>query len=239
MIKYGSSNIGKIFFGSNTIGKAYLGSQLVYQSGGGPTPPTPTVYDAEVEYLESTGTQYFDLGFIPTQVIAFTIEIYRGNNNLRWDCGAEVGWSSKILRLLIQEGNKQAVWRYGLSNPSGGNITNSSNCVGRLRLVTNGRGATINNLTSGATYNSSASVSSAFDATCNFLLFGINVAGVPDIASVSSGVRLYSATITDSNVNLDLIPVRIGQVGYLYDQNSGTLFQNAGTGSFVLGPDVN
>lgn len=35
-----------------------------------------------------------------------------------------------------------------------------------------------------------------------------------------------------------LIPVRIGQVGYMYDQVYGTFYENAGTGSFVLGPDI-
>ena len=42
----------------------------------------------------------------------------------------------------------------------------------------------------------------------------------------------------DDDLVLDLIPVRIGNVGYLFDRVSGQLFGNAGTGSFVLGPDV-
>lgn len=36
----------------------------------------------------------------------------------------------------------------------------------------------------------------------------------------------------------DYIPVRKGTVGYLYDRVSGALFGNAGTGDFVLGPDI-
>lgn len=36
----------------------------------------------------------------------------------------------------------------------------------------------------------------------------------------------------------DFIPVRVGTVGYMYDRVSGQLFGNAGTGAFVLGPDV-
>ena len=36
---------------------------------------------------------------------------------------------------------------------------------------------------------------------------------------------------------LDLIPVRKGQVGYMYDRVSGQLFGNAGTGDFILGAD--
>ena len=47
--------------------------------------------------------------------------------------------------------------------------------------------------------------------------------------------RLFGAKID----TLDFIPVRKGTVGYLYDRVSGKLFGNAGTGDFVLGPDVN
>ena len=36
----------------------------------------------------------------------------------------------------------------------------------------------------------------------------------------------------------DFIPVRVGQVGYMYDRVSGELFGNDGTGDFILGPDV-
>lgn len=36
----------------------------------------------------------------------------------------------------------------------------------------------------------------------------------------------------------DFIPVRVGQVGYMYDKVSKQLFGNSGTGSFTLGSDV-
>ena len=55
-----------------------------------------------------------------------------------------------------------------------------------------------------------------------------------------SKAKLWWIQITDSNNQLlfDGIPVRAGQVGYLYDRVSGQLFGNSGTGSFVLGNDV-
>ena len=37
---------------------------------------------------------------------------------------------------------------------------------------------------------------------------------------------------------MDLVPVRVGQVGYAYDKVTKTLYPSSGTGSFVLGPDV-
>ena len=44
--------------------------------------------------------------------------------------------------------------------------------------------------------------------------------------------------IYENNVLVqDLVPVRKGNVGYMYDMVSGRIFENAGTGSFILGPD--
>jgi hypothetical protein len=53
------------------------------------------------------------------------------------------------------------------------------------------------------------------------------------------GVRVYLCEIVDENNNLihNYIPVRINNEGYLYDTITETLFNNAGTGSFILGPD--
>lgn len=50
---------------------------------------------------------------------------------------------------------------------------------------------------------------------------------------------IYYFRIWDENGTLvfDGIPVRRGNVGYLYDRVTGELFGNAGTGAFVIGPD--
>ena len=54
----------------------------------------------------------------------------------------------------------------------------------------------------------------------------------------SRKARLYNFSISDNGILVrDLIPVRVGNVGYMYDKVSGKLFGNAGTGSFILGPD--
>lgn len=50
-----------------------------------------------------------------------------------------------------------------------------------------------------------------------------------------SKLRIYSFEVVG---RINLIPVRVGTVGYFYDKISGRLYGNAGTGSFTLGPDV-
>lgn len=52
-------------------------------------------------------------------------------------------------------------------------------------------------------------------------------------------VRLYHVELLRNGVKLrDFLPVRVGEVGYMYDQVSGELFGNAGGGSYILGPDI-
>jgi hypothetical protein len=53
------------------------------------------------------------------------------------------------------------------------------------------------------------------------------------------GARIYWFKVYLSNeLILDMIPVRVGNIGYMYDRVSGRLFGNSGTGEFVLGSDI-
>lgn len=54
-----------------------------------------------------------------------------------------------------------------------------------------------------------------------------------------SRIKIKKCVIKNEGVTIvDCCPVRVGNVGYLFDRVSGQLFGNSGTGSFVLGPDV-
>ena len=56
---------------------------------------------------------------------------------------------------------------------------------------------------------------------------------------VINGIRFYNFSIGQSR-NLILHKfkcVRVGQEGFVYDEKTGQLFCNQGTGSFILGPD--
>lgn len=51
--------------------------------------------------------------------------------------------------------------------------------------------------------------------------------------------RIYFLQLDKGGIpQLDLIPVRVGSEGYMYDRVSGKLFGNSGTGHFILGPDI-
>ena len=56
---------------------------------------------------------------------------------------------------------------------------------------------------------------------------------------MNSNARISSVWVKeDDTLVLNLIPVRIGNVGYMYDKISGQFFGNSGSGSFALGPDL-
>jgi hypothetical protein len=73
----------------------------------------------------------------------------------------------------------------------------------------------------------------------NMYIFDIN-SGNSTYADSPSYVKMYSFKIYDGNNNLrlDMIPVRVGTTGYMYDRVSGRLFGNLGTGGFGIGNDI-
>lgn len=79
-------------------------------------------------------------------------------------------------------------------------------------------------------YNTNSST--AHTATDNVVIF-------KEYSYIRKG-KIASLKITNINdeVVLDMIPVRIEQVGYMFDRVSGELFGNSGTGDFVLGNDI-
>ena len=59
-----------------------------------------------------------------------------------------------------------------------------------------------------------------------------------NVQTEGASCNIYSIKIWDNNILVrDLIPVRKGNIGYMYDRVSGQLFGNQGTGDFVIGPD--
>ena len=60
----------------------------------------------------------------------------------------------------------------------------------------------------------------------------------PYTVSDNTTAKVYSSKLRVGNITVrDLIPVRKGTTGYMYDKVSGQLFCNAGKGAFILGPD--
>lgn len=195
-------------------------------------------YDAEVEYLESVHTSRklsafidtgvnanemtgFDMVFTPLSYYSPAYQAYLSTES-NTDCViGRMGTTSDLGSLYFRyDGNKTIfVDSEALSFTSPNRVYIDAN----RRFIVNGvdRGSI------------PASVLGTVSETMRF-------GGIKPSVSRNGSVRLYSIKIYGiGNVKIrDLIPVRKDNVGYMYDRVSGRLFGNAGTGEFVLGPDI-
>lgn len=217
----GNTEIGKMFLGSTEIGQAYLGSTKVWES------KQLLPYDAEIEYLESSGKQWIDTGLVfkSNLHILFSV-IYNnyGSNLLEaWGCNSndyEVLWGLS--------GSSRFYFGGGYSDyhePIQGTEYNMDYdfTVGNMVAKVNGE---VVRSTQGTQPNRSLKI-------CIFALDDKSTQILPYKAK-HKAFKIY-----DDNILVrDFVPVRVGQVGYMYDKVSGQLFGNNGTGNFTLGNDI-
>lgn len=182
-------------------------------------------YDAEVEYLESTGNCIINTGFIPT--------------------GDDIRIQTKVLYKGYTDGSSYLPWFYTYVNEQ----TNT------YRIVRGNTSTTTILLYNGSKANSgigyNVALNNIYNIDFNRNKYTINtrsgnlstVKGTENsgylylFSPKFKGAFFFFRLWKDDVLMLDLIPVRKGNVGYMYDKVSGQLFGNAGTGQFILGPD--
>lgn len=203
------------------------GASMLFERRGAPTPPLP--YDAEVQYLESTGTQWIDTGvygaynrgteidFAVTSIqsekgifgcLGFPRQcIILARTGLRYDLGYSSTWT-------YEQTTDRRVVSY---NPSSHVVTDSIY---------------------GGALNWDFSPSEFSETPDTMTIFVDKRDGAIVSASRITSMRLYGFKVWDSSGDLlDLIPVRKNGVGYMHDRVSGQLLGNSGTGAFIIGPD--
>ena len=185
-------------------------------------------YDAEIEYLQSTGTQWIDTGIVPDATTGFEAEVVCSNNTDSYFIGLRN--NSSNTRWGAGHSSGGFYWCYG-SYQTSGRLTGLSANI-KLNYLNDKKFIATN----GSTVADVSLPSLSFTPAYNIRLFGS--AGTVASYSKWSGKIYYVKITQGSELVMDLIPVRVGQVGYMYDKVSGRLFGNSGTGNFTLGPDV-
>ena len=203
---------------------------------------TKPPYDAEIEYLESSGTQWVDTGVIPDTAGTIVMDA-----QLMSTRSYQTFWSAR------------EVYRYGVRNTV--TLIANPNGVGsntlRFDYSAAGKSNTVS-FTGLSERHEYKQVSNKlyidgnlkYTASSNSFVVGSNVYLLMSISPNSgdtygkpilmSDMRVFSVQIINANGVLvrNFIPVRVGSVGYLYDKVSEQLFGNAGTGEFVRGGDI-
>lgn len=183
-------------------------------------------YDAEVEYLQSTGTQYINTGIVPTNDTGALIKVVCSDN-------------SDVYFIGMRQNTGNTRWGIGHSANGFYWCYNSYQTSNRLTGTTGQLWLNyINSKKFNGLYNRTTKEQAlstlSFTPTYPIWLFGFSGQN-----STKWKGKIYYCVITEgNNIVMDLIPVRKNGVGYMYDKISKTLYGNAGTGSFTLGPDV-
>jgi hypothetical protein len=187
-------------------------------------------YDAEIEYLESTGTQWIDTGKILSSTgFAYDADVmFKSTENCQVFGGRTKAnnTSSDSLSLFVVSS--------GLRFDYFGNSKNGSAIKANTRYSVSlaNEKTTVN----GVVFSTPITAERSSGATV--YIFAGHRPQAPGGVEFQSSIRLYSLKFYQGGVLTDdYQPVRIGTTGYLYDRVSGKLFGNAGTGEFVRGPD--
>lgn len=186
-------------------------------------------YDAEIEYLETDGNAYIDTGLTLSYYRAIAGKYYAPNaSNMIWGSRWYNNYFAYHLRksvrgnsflkvndkVYIFEGSKNIEMHEFLFD------------IGNAYVVFDGV----------RTDFPAPSQLPILESNNKEILFKYWSGGVSNGYDTK---RIYYAKYWESSVLMrDFIPVRIGTTGYMYDKVSKQLFGNAGTGEFILGPDV-
>lgn len=196
---------------------------------GSPVSPTPLPYDAEIEYLQSTGTSGFYIDTLISKPASFSsVEIITDVQFISTN-DRQIHGATNALYFGVNSGR----WENAYGTYTNGANTNRHTMSKKIEISGSDKIITVY-VDSTRTLNTQNLFSDS-DWNANIGVFSIS-------SSSPSGyyAKIYSEKIyVNGNLVRDYIPVRVGQVGYMYDRISRQLFGNSGTGSFVLGNDKN
>ena len=217
MIALGGTTITKAYLGSTELANIAIGDELLLSSEPAPLPEGVV----EIEYLEkeSGKNSLIDLGTREDAIFEITAQA-TGTVNTSMVLISRNSASSGGSWFGVASNGK---WGFGTGSGAYSNVSALDKTDMTVDFTVNPVVGTIN----GNTFSRAKG-----GPNSNWILFGSLYNNYPFIG------RLYSlkAYIVGKLV-FDLIPCRVGNVGYLYDKISKNLFANVNSDPFLLGTD--
>jgi len=220
MIAVGGNEITKAFVADTEIDKMYLGSVLVYSKG-----PETLPYDAEIEYIEGSGTQWIDTLITPDSNTKIQVKLMNKEVSGNVILGYYIDSDTSDYRLFNY--NNKIYFDVYSQRVTGVADSLRAGFVYNFELGNN----YVKNLDTGTTLLSGTVITFTGLST-------IRINNALGINNNSKNRIYYLKLYNGDNVVRDFIPVRIGQTGALYDKISKRLFENSGSGSFICGNDL-
>ncbi len=209
----------KIIFNNQDVKKLIYNNDVVWEKK-----RLPVEYQ-EVEYIESTGTQYIDTGISSTRYITAHLDMQFTEYS-----------SSSMIIIAWSTGAGRWFGKGGLNTYSAGNDAVSDiDCLTRKEIEVTFTNSDITFVIDGTTYSKASTSSQSITYT---MFAGRNVkSGV----SYYSSAKLYKATIQENGLTIrDFIPCyrKIDKKPGLYDAFNDVFYTNDGTGEFNVGADI-
>lgn len=197
-------------------------TEWIFQYVAGPILPSGYT---QLEYIQSSGSQYINTGFKPNQDTKISITVDFPLSGTTWLYGGRTSAGSNSLGFLSEGGSN---YRFDYASS-----------INKLTVKPTGK-FTIDSDKNKCYINGELAVTAdytTFTSPVNMYIFNNNNNG-----SLSSGssAKLYSCSIYDNGVLIrNFIPCKnaSGVIG-LYDNVGGKFYANAGTGTFTVGPEV-
>lgn len=203
--------------------------ELFYENAGTRMFGTPTTNPGglpdgytELNYIQSSGTQYINTGFKPNQDTRVVMDIQALTAGTIAFFGSRSDATSNTYTMwMISESQVRSDY-----NAEQDNITISA--LNRLTIDKNKNNTTVNGIAVSASY-------AAFSAPDNLVLLTQSTAGSVDSKKMSA--RLYSCQVYDNGILVrDFIPAKnSNNVVGLYELVGQTFYTNSGTGTFMAG----
>ena len=242
-VKFGTLQNNNVTLDANGGTLTQTSSQAIYKSMYGSLPtPTRQGYTfvgwslsneyTELEYIETTGTQYIDTGYIPNQNSKFDITFMTNEANTKADCpffGVRDGINS----------NAYTFWCHGQGyngNESQVIFNDAAVSIGyfslnkKYNLVISNGSCSLNNV------SYSLASASAGAPKSSLILFGLKTGTYVDSRRYYG--RAYDFKIYDSNKLVrNFVPALNNSTGVvgMYDKANNKFYANNGTGKFVGG----
>ena len=191
----------------------------------------------ELEYIESTGTQYIDTGIKSASTIKAEFVVDRPISPASGSVWVPMGTTLdnngqfSIFESTNGSGDKYVALTYGVVNGSTVDASAGATAFAQSKFVLDGGVLTIDN---GVKTITPPQAGTTFSTQNDIWLF------LRPNTNVGVGVKMYYCKLWDNGTLVrDFVPAKnsSGVVG-MYDTVSGTFFENAGTGEFIAGDPV-
>lgn len=199
----------------------------------------PDIY-TQLEYIESTGTQYIDTGVNADNKLKLDMDIEftsKGISNYKNSFGAI--YNTGALRLHINPNNANSVNVQVGPNNSNVSVFNGYPYTTRFQSIIDILNKTITTRIDNTTQDSTLTYTNSFNLNMNFWLFRRN-SNSEDLKYYSYNKLYYFRMYQNGTLVRDFIPCyrNSDNEAGLYDLINNVFYTNQGVGKFIKGPSI-